>query len=48
MIKKEYLVIVEWGGEQNEHQVIIRFSSHVISIKVGVAPDYFALNKYKK
>ena len=45
--KEEYLVMVEWGLEQNEHPVIIRVPGQVVSTNESVETDFSEINKYK-
>ena len=46
--KEEYLAMVEWGLEQNEHPVIVRVPREVVSTHETVNPDFSDLNKYQK
>ena len=47
--KEEYLAMVEWGLEQNEHPVVVRVpGGPVISTKEEVAPNFSQLNCYQK
>ena len=46
--KEEYLAMVEWGLEQNEHPVIVRVPREVVSTNENIIPDFSELNKYQK
>lgn len=46
--KEEYLAMLDWGIEQNEHPVVIRVPSAVCHAPVPVDKDYSELNRYQK
>lgn len=46
--KEEYLAMLDWGIEQNEHPVVIRVPSSVSHAPVPVDKDYSELNRYQK
>lgn len=46
--KEEYLAMLDWGIEQNEHPVVIRVPSAVCHAPVPVDKDYSKLNRYQK
>lgn len=45
--KEEYLAMLDWGIEQNEHPVVIRVPSSVSHAPVPVDKDYSELNRYQ-
>lgn len=45
--KEEYLAMLDWGIEQNEHPVVIRVPSAVCHAPVPVDKDYSELNRYQ-
>ena len=48
MSKEEYLAMLEWSYNQNEHTVFIRVpSTDVVSYETADNTDYSQLNKYK-
>lgn len=47
--KEEYLAMVEWGLEQNEHPVVVRVpGGPVISTNTPIKTDFSELNQYQK
>lgn len=47
--KEEYLAMVEWGLEQNEHPVVVRVpGGPVISTTESIKADFSELNQYRK
>lgn len=46
--KEEYLAMLDWGIEQNEHPVVIRVPSAVCHASAPVDKDYSELNRYQK
>lgn len=46
--KEEYLAMLEWGIEQNEHPVVIRVPASVTRAPAAVDNDYSELNRYQK
>lgn len=46
--KEEYLAMLDWGIEQNEHPVVIRVPSAVCHAPAPVDKDYSELNRYQK
>lgn len=46
--KEEYLAMLDWGIEQNEHPVVIRVPSSVTAAPAAADKDYGVLNRYQK
>lgn len=47
--KEEYIAMMDWGLEQNQHPVVVRVpSNEVTSTGENVEADFSDLNKYKK
>lgn len=46
--KEEYLAMLDWGIEQNEHPVVIRVPSSVTAAPAAADKDYGVLNCYQK
>lgn len=45
--KEEYLAMVDWGLEQNEHPVVIRVPNRVVSTTESIKPQFDDINRYQ-